>query len=220
MTSARTSRRTPDPVRHDERVSVLLRTRTRAAHDATERAFDLQTHLAGRGAYRSLLLRLRGVHAPLEDALGAVPGWSAAFPTLDLGSRRRVPLLDDDLAGLGADGTDAGPGRLAAPVPELGSPAQALGCLYVLEGSALGGRLVARHARAALGADLPVAFFAGDGGRALGREWRDLQDALDAVPRTLGPAAVAHVVAGAERTFAAVLSALVADAPAGAGVVR
>jgi heme oxygenase len=75
---------------------------------------------------------------------------------LDLEARRRMPSLTLDLDRLGI----ALPPPVAFP---LTSVAGALGALYVSEGSLLGGRVVAPHIRAVLGADTPVAFFEAPG---------------------------------------------------------
>ena len=141
---------------------------------------------------------LRGFYRPLEGALAALPGWERLSPAVDLRAHCRAALIDDDLEVLG----------LVVPVqaldrqPTLDSLAQGLGCLYVLEGSALGGRVVARQARAALGEDLPVTFFANPAGRPLGARWQALQATLDAYGRTAGESACAAAVRAAQQTFA------------------
>lgn len=87
---------------------------------------------------------LRGMHAfraPLEEALAgtALPGWFAGWRPLALG-----PALTADLADLGLG---AGVPAAAAP-PGVEESSTLLGVLYVLEGSALGARLLIRQARA------------------------------------------------------------------------
>lgn len=65
----------------------------------------------------------------------------------------------------------------------------------MLDGSALGGRIVARRARQALGEDVPVAFLASAGRVDLGADWRALQAALDAFGANDAPARHAAVAA-------------------------
>ena len=173
-------------------LSTHLRTATAQAHDDVERAFDLDARLTGREAYTALLVRLHGFYGPVEQALGA---WDGRLPSVYLPARRRAALLDDDLCALGA----AADGR-ALPPPTLPTEGHALGCLYVLEGSALGGRLVLRSARDRLGDDLPVAFFGSVGREHLGADWRALKTALDLHGSRHGPV---DATAGALDTFSA-----------------
>ena len=64
--------------------------------------------------------------------------------------RLKLHLLVDDLARLGAAQIE--PGQLPRPSPlRLESTAGALGSMYVLEGSTLGGKLIARQVAAAIG---------------------------------------------------------------------
>jgi heme oxygenase len=192
------SRRVP-PVRPG--LSSQLREATRAAHVAVEAAFALDARLAaGRDAYGGLLLDLRGFYGPVEAALVAAPGWARLAPRLDVRSRCRVGLIDEDLRRLGLAGA---PCARMAGVPALGSLARGLGCLYVLEGSALGGRIVARRAREALGEDLPVAFFSSRGGEQLAADWRALQRSLDAFGARRGAVARRVAVSAARETFGA-----------------
>lgn len=176
-------------------VSETVRERTRKAHVRAEQAFALEERLASRDAYARLLVRLRGYYVPLEEALVA---WESRSATegLDVAARMRAGLLDVDLAVLGRPHDGSGTAQVTPPV--LGDLPQALGWLYVLEGSALGGRVIARRALRRLGADLPVAFFTGADGPDLGGRWRSLRTALDG----LGPDAADDVVAAAEAGFA------------------
>ena len=69
-----------------------------------------------------------------------------------LNPRRRLHLLEADLAVLGssARAVDA---LQACPVPLLHDAAEALGSLYVIEGSTLGGRIIQRNVERCLGFD-------------------------------------------------------------------
>ena len=115
---------------------------------------------------------------------------------------RRAFLIDRDLAVLGLPMT--GPGL--AVVPALADRAEALGSLYVMEGSALGGQLIAaslRH-RLQIDADNGGAYFngCGSGTAARWREYRQLaQSYLDEDAR-----ARAKAVDAAVRTFDALIA--------------
>lgn len=180
-------------------LSAQLRERTAAAHVAAEAAFALDVRLASREAYTELLVALRGFYRPVEAALVSVDGWEGLTPSVDVAARCRAARLDEDLARLGWD--ERKPARAMTP-PALGSLARALGCLYVLEGSALGGRIIARQARRALGEDVPVSFFSSAGRVDLGADWRSLQGALDVFGADNAPARDA-AVAAAKDTFGA-----------------
>jgi heme oxygenase len=132
-----------------------LRDRTATAHRRLEDSTDLMSPSLGLDRYRSLLLGFAAVHRGLEDEIGrqfAREPQISPITTLHFDGRRRLPLLADDLAQLGA----------ALPEPttfKLTSVAGALGALYVCEGSTLGGSVVAPHIRDVLGVDAPIGFF-------------------------------------------------------------
>jgi len=148
-----------------------------------------------RAGYVALLRRMLGFHAAVEAALAVAP--SLAAWDIDVRERRRAWLIEADLAWLGLPAGHVAP----APLPPLGSPARALGCLYVSEGSTLGGRQLAR----ALDALLPPGpagrrFLLGHG-EEHGAMWRACCAALE----TCGadPVARAEMLDAAAGTFAA-----------------
>jgi heme oxygenase len=189
-------------------LSVELRERTRDDHVVAEAAFDLNARLADLAAYKGLLMVLRDFYGAAETALGAVTGWEQLTPPVDVRSRWRASLLDDDLRRLGVAAT-ARPPDSRPFSPTLSSLAGALGCLYVLEGSTLGGQIVARRARAALGEQLPVAFFSGPGPNAVRLKWRQLSAALDAFGSLQGgPGMTEEAIVVARGTFAALAGRL------------
>ncbi len=182
-------------------LSAQLRRTTRAVHAHTEAAFELDRWLADRDSYAALLRLLWGFHTAAEAALDRVDGWDLLTPGVDLAARRRAFRIEQDLARLG------GPGPVALPEihavaggMRLTGIADGLGCLYVTEGSGLGGRVIAVRARAALGPGLPTAFFA-DPDRNLGQDWNALRASLDAFGAA-APSARRHVIDAAHRTFA------------------
>jgi heme oxygenase (biliverdin-IX-beta and delta-forming) len=128
----------PDPIRRDG-LHARLRAATDPAHRALEAGLDWQARVATHAGYRDLLARLHGFHATWEEAIGAQLG-DEPF----LAPRRRLALLAADLDHLGL-----APAAVAAlPRPAtlpLDGPAAAMGALYVLEGSTLGGQLIGRH---------------------------------------------------------------------------
>ncbi len=123
-----------------------LRRRTRSAHRATEAALLSGGWLSDPARYRILVGRLFGFHGHLEAALQR---WPETFAELNLAARSRGAMLAEDLAHLGVDPPpDTGPVPLMLETPSLG-----LGALYVVEGSTLGGSVVAAMLQRNLGLD-------------------------------------------------------------------
>ncbi|CAO4176031.1 Biliverdin-producing heme oxygenase [Methylorubrum populi] len=165
-----------------------LREATAEAHAALERDLDWEARVATLSGYRDLLGRLRGFHASYEPAIAAALAEAAFFDP-----RRRLMALDADLRTLSLDGTalDA----LPMPArPRLDGPGAALGALYVLEGSTLGGTVIGRHVACLHGDTVPLAYYAGRG-RATGPLWRSFRQRLDDLPETAGQAAFAAGIA-------------------------
>lgn len=152
-------------------VMTRLRTATRAQHRALDHHPELQRlvlpGLTHQGYARSLAAML-APHAELEQAV-----WQGAeaLGLVDSLSPPRLPRLIADLQALEGElgeesdqasahaGQDAaGPHLLSFPTVTY--PAQLLGLRYVLEGSRLGGEVLARGIRQALGDDAPVSFLA------------------------------------------------------------
>jgi heme oxygenase len=161
-----------------------LRDATRDRHERLEARLDILNRLLTVPGRRELVAGFHALHAgaeaALEPLLGGVPG-------LDFHARRRSERLARDLAGLG------GRVRPSPPMPVYGV-AQALGVLYVLEGSTLGGRVIRRHL-AANGGDMAGLGFLDPYGAATGDRWRSFLDVLDA------EADVDSLVAGAVAGF-------------------
>lgn len=132
-------------------IMVRLRQHTAALHAATE-DLSLMTALVAPTAqvrhYQRYLAALYQVYVPLEPML-----YAATTPTMQqrLGVRPRLPALTDDLLQLGAPPRMAAARSSPAARALIDSPAAALGGFYVLEGASLGGRVIARRLRQALG---------------------------------------------------------------------
>lgn len=157
-------------------MKAFLRDATRSLHEDVDTAFA-RFGLEDRASYVALL-RAHGRAVPaVEAALAGVDGW-----------RPRAPLLAADFADLG----EAMPPPAAFAPP--GSGAEALGIVYVLEGSRLGGVMLARS----VGEGLPRRYLA-----AAHRpgEWRALLTTIEQAAARGGEAWRAAAVAGAVRTF-------------------
>jgi heme oxygenase (biliverdin-IX-beta and delta-forming) len=178
---------------------LRLKTETRPHHERIEAAVPLLRPDLSREAYQQHLARLLGFYHPVEQRLGeCAQAWAACG--LDFSARRKVGWLRADLLALGLrpEQLEALPECTALPM--LSGLARAWGCLYVLEGSTLGGQILSRHIGRTLGVtpETGGAFLRGYG-EATGPMWRCLGEALStcAVAR-VAPAAV---VEGAQETF-------------------
>ena len=119
-----------------------LRTATAEEHDRVESTLDLMDPQLDRDRLVAVLERLHAFWLAAEAGLDA---WARRSPedaaALDWDRRRRAGLYAADLRGLGAD-----PGRVERPdLPDVRDTDEALGRLYVMEGSTLGGAFIDRH---------------------------------------------------------------------------
>jgi heme oxygenase (biliverdin-IX-beta and delta-forming) len=162
-----------------------LREATAQAHARVDSAFA-GFDLTDRDSYARFLRAHADVVWPLEAAL---PGAQVAP---DWERRKRGALLKEDLAFLGhrADPASATPDE---PLRFQGNPAIA-GALYVLEGSRLGGRFLARQ----LPPGFPRAYL--DADQAAGN-WRNLLDRIDVI--LYDAPALQSALSAAHQVFAA-----------------
>jgi heme oxygenase len=157
-----------------------LRSATHALHEALERDVGIDDRIRTKSGYVSHLVQLWRLHASIEAELRLVDfapvGFAYPHPY-------RAALLEADLATLGI--SDA---TLAAlplpPAPRLASIGAALGCVYVVEGSAKGARAILPAIESTLGIDAGsgASFFAGCGA-GTGRLWRAALTAMNEIPR-------------------------------------
>jgi heme oxygenase len=117
-----------------------LRDATRDEHDRVDAIFG-RFDLTDRRSYIDFLLAHAKALLPVEVALDAA-GARTWFP--DWPDRRRGRLLELDLSQLDSSAASAAPFTLAAHVGDVA------GAVYVLEGSRLGGRYLARRVAPAL----------------------------------------------------------------------
>jgi heme oxygenase len=140
-------------------LEACLREATKAAHRRLDH-HPLLAALPSPGltleGYGRALAALHGAHGAIESVLAEFAP-AALFP-------RRLPDLESDLAVLGLD-----PLPLTVAVPQPGDDAGLLGMLYVIEGSHLGGAVIAKRLAASLPAGAARAFFSGAEG---GLRWQ------------------------------------------------
>ena len=184
----------------DAGARMALRHATAAAHERLHHLPDfagLQAGTIGPDEYAGLLRRLFVFHRAVEAALADAP--SLLPYGIDIVARRRSGLLLEDLAFLGAP---VAPLPVAPDLPTPRSATEALGLMYVTEGSTLGGRDLARRLEHLLprDSDLGRRFLFGHGPRH-GAMWREFCAALEACGDT--PQRRAEMIDAALAAFAA-----------------
>lgn len=116
----------------------LLRRETASDHEAVEGSIPLMTDDLDIRRYVAVLEQLYGIVVAWEELVAEVsPDWlhDIRIP------RRRQEMLRGDLAYFGVE-IDHPP---APTLPLIRSQSELLGAMYVMEGSTLGGQLIARH---------------------------------------------------------------------------
>jgi heme oxygenase (biliverdin-IX-beta and delta-forming) len=171
-----------------------LRDGTRHEHERIEDKVPLLRPGLTRESYARYLARVLGYQRPIEHAVARFD-----LSPLDLRACEKSRLIEADLAALGTSMpiVEARPEDL----PPLTSAAEAFGCMYVIEGSTLGGRVILRALTPRLGvhADDGASYLAGYG-EATGKHFKAFGDALRAFVAREG--GLPCVVAGARATFA------------------
>ena len=175
-------------------IASRLRSETAPLHKATEAVVDLPGSVSSVAEYGVLLGGLREFYASAHAAMDD-DRWRDDWATvgLDLADHERVALLDADLAEMGLAPNET------ITTFDLNSFDEALGCLYVVEGSSLGGKFLGPALTQAVGG-IPTSFYDGDG-REHPRPWRRVQAALAAFDESGrdGDAVVAGAVIAFEK---------------------
>jgi heme oxygenase (biliverdin-IX-beta and delta-forming) len=171
-----------------------LKIETREAHDRIEAAIDLDRRLASRASYRDLLIRFYGFHAAWESAaVGKAPD----RPFFE--HRCKTQFLARDLEALGLKSGDIIALPQCQPLMPLPAPAAVLGSMYVVEGSTLGGAIIAREVERTLGlsAETGCAYF-----RSYGREIAAMWKSFGAMLlQASSPETDDLIVGSAQQTF-------------------
>lgn len=189
--------------RYVARVSHSLRTRLRQEtaplHLTVERELDLLDPALTVDRYRRVLKAFWGFYAPVESRIRIL---AVAAPPLRLPLPDRTALIERDLIALRISRSELSNLPVCDEAPQLSSVADLAGCLYVLEGAALGGRIIARFVEARMGLDRErgAAFLSGDG-EAIGDRWRRVEAWLGEVEDA--GASPDQAVASAIKTFRA-----------------
>jgi heme oxygenase len=156
----------------DVDIMAALKCGTAEQHKEVERLMPFFDEHLSRQTYIRILGAFLGIYEPLERKLDSLHGWSSVG--LDLAERRRAHLLRADLLALGQSEAEVRQLPRCEDLPPIDSCVDGLGVLYVLEGSTLGGQLIAREVHAKLGIDerSGAAFFQSRG-NSVGKMWME-----------------------------------------------
>ncbi len=152
-----------------------IRQATRAHHVALESIVDFKSRMITVQRYSGLLQIMHGIIAPLERELGRLD-WSGTG--IDFASRRKAHWLASDLdflESISSEGRQIGQCEILPMVTNLN---QAFGCLYVMEGSTLGGKIIGDMLTRQLGItrNSGGAFYASYGVQ-IPKMWEEFRDA-------------------------------------------
>lgn len=122
-------------------IMTALRERTDKQHAQFDPKYEaLLFASTTRERYRELLRKLFGFYFPFEARLESLAGWQSLEFSLVM--RRKVPFLEKDLLAFGETNEEIQHILLCSDLPKLDTIAQALGCLYVIEGGTLGSEYI------------------------------------------------------------------------------
>lgn len=154
-----------------------LRLETRPQHEQLDHhplMTELMSPAVSLSLYGDVLGKFLGFYEPLEPLLARYSLWSSYG--IDFDQRLKIPLILQDLASLDRPPMDFPSG----PTPDwIQDKASAMGTFYVIEGSTLGGQVIARHiaSRLDLSPDHGLAFFSSYAD-AIGQRWKETRQAL------------------------------------------
>ena len=172
-----------DDARADDRGALeTLREATRGEHERTARASEGRFFGASGGidrrGYRALLEAFLGLYRPLDERLVS----ASRRHLSSLRYRRRADRIERDLRVLGCSEGHLGeiPTFPRGELPDVDGPHRLLGCLYVVEGSELGGRVIRKRLEKELDGDAlrADAFFGTDPDRVRER-WTEFRAELE-----------------------------------------
>jgi heme oxygenase (biliverdin-IX-beta and delta-forming) len=176
-----------------------LRLVTRDAHLRLEAEVDFDGRLTSLEVYRHFLEAFLRFIRPVEAVL---EGLDLTKLGIDYSSRRKTGWIETDLKDLGHTNESLEHLGSFEELPELTEPVEALGAMYVLEGSSLGRQvmLTKLEARLDIRPDWAGHFFSGYG-KQTGPMWQSFVAVLNAVGKA--PDAARLIEASSLATFAA-----------------
>ena len=133
-------------------ISQKLKRETTESHQKLEKKIILQIKNIKRDEeYGRLIAAFYGFISPLEQQ---IMGKLTESTMPDIGQRAKANLLEDDLNEIGAEIMT----KQRVDLPEIRNQYDAIGALYVLEGSTLGGQIIKKMVQKALNKSTDTGF--------------------------------------------------------------
>jgi heme oxygenase len=174
-------------------LSEKLKEETKQNHQILEKALVSQLKaIRSPQEYASLLKLFYGYFGGLETLINNVIDNNLLT---DSDQRRKTQAIANDILALG----EAVPAKASGnDLPRINDHLEALGALYVIEGSTLGGKIISKMMLQQLGTDKGMSFFAGYGDKTE-QMWDTFKQALNS--QAQNPEQEAVVIAAANQTF-------------------
>ena len=175
-------------------IMARLREETRPQHERLERELGLGARAPARARVLELLFRFHGFFTGWEPAV-QVQLRDEAFLT----PRMKLPMLRRDLASLGLSPREIERIPVCPDPASFSCAAGAMGSLYVVEGSTLGGQIINRRLAGASWLPAEGLTYFRSYGPAVGEMWRAFRDKVE---QTSSPGADDRMLHSARLTFA------------------
>ena len=175
-------------------ISDRLKTETRYLHDLTEEKFNSKKIFESTFSledYRKLLLYNYFLISNFEDAVFSLIPTDAA-QKIQLEKRRKLKLIETDLQNLG---TELPPHEFSVTV---NSEAEAWGVFYVMEGSTLGGNMIAKQLSKNEEFKIVNFSYFRCYGEHTGSYWKSFKEVLD---QQVAPEKFEECIAGANKAY-------------------
>lgn len=124
-------------------IMTLLKEKTAGQHKKAEEndfAHALMDNSMTLSKYTMYLQKWYGFYQPLESHIVDRQEWTQY--QFDFRARIKLPLIEQDLTSLGLTKAEIKGLPMCTNLPQVSKFSQILGCLYVLEGSTLGGQFI------------------------------------------------------------------------------
>jgi heme oxygenase len=159
-------------IENDLDIMAILKAGTSEPHGAIEKIMPFFRNDFSLEDYARVLKAFLGFFEPVERELASISTWNLVG--LNLNERLRSNLLRADLLAFGVSTSEMALIPRCDDLPSLTNLDEGFGCLYVLEGSTLGGQLITCRVQAlfAVGEEVGITFFHGYGSHT-GAMWRD-----------------------------------------------
>ncbi len=171
-------------------INEQLKDSTQASHQALEKKMvSIIKKIKTREDYVNFLKLMYGYYSALERSV------QEYVTEMEIGKRRKAERLLQDISYFESTSTP----DLCKELPPISSHAEALGAMYVMEGSTMGGKIIARMIEGQAGIDGPSGFSFFNGyGEETSKMWEEFKTFLN---RPFDEIEKLNLILTANRTF-------------------